>query len=280
MGVKMLSSYVIGGGLVGVIAGYITSSTVISPTFEPKILGPVWLYVSRSSTVFLEKFVGIKPKIKLVKMCAIDDKNVYAYPTLEIKMKYAEKVWGDENAIGGVMAKGNWNIAVFDVNLTHLYQFLAQQVDKIYGTVVSIDPDVQIIRVQTNSGEFKTLEYSELISTIPLPTLYELIDAAPEYEFEYKVIYGDLRTKKSAPAALNKYQVAYDISKSHYYRHTLISSDFVFSESVVRGKLKLGWKIKNIVGLSRLDGIKLVGRYARWIPKYFIHNALEDLGVK
>jgi len=275
-----LSSYVIGGGLVGVIAGYITGSTVISPTFEPRILGPVWLYVSRSSTVFLEKFVEIKPMIKLIKMCAVDDENVYTYPTPEIKMAYVEKVWGEEAIIPEVMAKGNWNIAVFDVNLNHLYQFLAQYVDKIYGTVVSIDPDMQIIRVETNSGKFKTIEYDELISTIPLPTLYELIDATPEYDFEYKVIYGDVMPKKWAPAALNKYQVAYDISKSYYYRHTLISSNFVLSESVVRGKIQLGWKIKNSVGLSRLDGIKLVGRYARWIPKYFIHHALEDLGVK
>ena len=271
---KIHDSFVIGGGIVGLIAGYLKGSVVISNSFEPRFYGPIWLHYHKSTERFLN-MLGIEPEVATVKVLVYDG-NEIREPTKNDKIQYSLKVWGDYQE--HTMSEGKKLIKIFDYPIGELYKQLLDQVKTIIGEVVSIDPDLQLITVDTPYGVM-TVEYSELISTIPLNVLCEIL-GIDDYDFVYKTIYGTFLPDYYFQFTIEDKQIVYDISQSPFYRHTKYSGGWLLSESVIGGDMTIGKKIKNKIGLKELDGIKLVGRYARWIPKYYIHDALQDLGVK
>lgn len=266
--------FVIGGGIVGLIAGYIKKATVISKSFGMNQYAPVWLHYHEATKKFLSS-LGIDPPVTTINIRVFDGNEIRDV-TPSDKEEYSLKVWGAvENH---VMAEGKKKIKVFDYPVSDLYKRLLSEVHCIRGEVIGIDPNLQIIWVDLGN-KLKSFSYSELISTIPLNILCEILEIE-EYPFEYKTIYGTITPVSRARVQPQENEIIYDISDSIFYRHTCPKPGLVLSESVVAGDFVIGWKIKNKIGLKELEGIKLVGRYARWIPKYYIHDALQDLGVK
>ena len=265
--------FVIGGGIVGLIAGYLKNAVVISKSFGMNQYAPVWLHCHKVTEKFLQE-LGINPATTTINIRVFDGDKVREVMPGD-REKYSMKVWGTvENH---VMAEGKKHIEVFDYPVTKLYNLLLKKVQCIQGEVVGIDTNLQVIWVDTGDG-LRSFSYSELISTIPLNILCEIL-GIEDYQFEYKTIYGTVTLANRAKVQPQKNEIIYDVSDSIFYRHTCPKPGLVLSESVVAGDIVVGWKIKNKIGLKELDGIKLVGRYARWIPKYYIHDALKDLGV-
>lgn len=275
-------AYVLGGGIAGLLTGYFKRAEVLTDSLGQPPLGPRYLHYSTRAERLLEA-LDIFSTLREVKCAALSDQGLVTSRDDEVRSLYATKLGLDpkkDKLPADSMSEGKWRFLVYSVPIAMLQAVVQAKVKIRFCKVLSIDPDRCII--DTDRGR---IEYAELYSTIPLPSLISLCgDFYNLSDFQYLPVGYDL-VMDSALSKISGFDYLYDLrTTTPYYRLTPVDQVLAISEqtkSLKNAKVVVKYgKILNTLAWKEYRGIKLVGRYARWIPKYYIDDVVRDLGIE
>jgi hypothetical protein len=284
-------NYVIGSGLSGLIAGYILDWPVIGKDIggqmkSPFPLGPRILEAAGESTWLIAK-LGIQvPPMKEYTIGYKDkDGNVHDEPDHNFRAAYYAKtrLENDQSFISipeSIMTGGRKRLIGWDMEQLQLVQKLRSRVAIIPSNIINIFTSRKTLVLEDGTE----LKYDNLLSTIPLPTLNNLIGSPLERDLfkafdtvfveasSYDEIYSPTDYKDYVYVAnhtiphhritrigLNTYVYEYraDRYSGCFY------SDPLYFKPMYKHIVK-NCQIAKDLKLDSLLGIKLIGRYAEW----------------
>ena len=263
---------IIGAGLSGLISNYVLKKNHTIKILERNLpLGNS----NRKIAFYCHKFLDdwVTPQsfdVSWSILCA----NTDDYLTQQ--QMYAKKIFRD-------IYGGNTSIKTGIHKGYHIdTKVLLENVD------IQYDCEIKYINVHNKSvvdDHNNTTYYDTLISTIPMPTLVKLVDCLENIPpLTNKPIY--YTTMQSAFYHKNMKITYYPDPALSYYRVTQYKYDMIFEymkyqigcSKLYPGKIYPAPQCIGIEQELNTKQIYLIGRYAKWIPKYYIHNVWDEAG--
>lgn len=178
-------TYILGGGISGLIAGYYLGLPVISKDVGGQMstktnwsLGPRYFHVDEFSTKLL-KDLGIKARKETQTIGY--NLNGFCKKTEEFRQAYyAKSRKNTEKYSPKSLSGGSSELQSYDIDWDNLISALALQTRNIISqNVCAINLQKKMLTLEDGS----VLPYEELISTIPAPAFYKLCNVLPQKPF-------------------------------------------------------------------------------------------------
>ena len=262
--------YVIGGGITGMITGYLKNATVITDSTTFPCWMPVFLWSTNATKKFVQQLFGDKCDVRTAKARIAFTYNGYLIANDVGRELYSIKVY---NTVKQKAAcKGRDEFEYIDIPVQVIYEKLKCKVRQIRDKVVRIDTDQ--CKITLASG--RELEYTELYSTVPLPVFEKLVACkvtTEEYKWlnMYYALNIDCNTKFDYDI-----RILYVSDRSPVTRIFNMGNYFVM-ESLNRLEFGPVMKVINRIGMQEFDSIKLIGRNAMWDPNIMLHHVIEGV---
>ncbi len=296
-----MSKYIIGGGISGLIASiYNENHTIITENiggqFGTSGLGPRILEVNQNSLNFIND-LGIKDyKIKSAKIgykingILVD--NISNQMRLQYYLK-SRKIKNCDKVPDSIMSDGKNIIDYYDLNWKEVLQKAKENSNIIDNSkITSIDTKNKIINYLNISDRKKySVEYEELISTIPAPVFYKLSNLKPKLDFRYSKKYFIVVNSKNIEMGNYDY-VYFPETKYDFHRITKINENRASIEYTTNNlSLSMGNFICKIainifsipIGqiisgeVNEIEGVKFLGRFAEWNHSVKIDDVVEKI---
>jgi hypothetical protein len=283
MGMK----YILGAGIAGLIMqeilkdeGYTILTDSVGGQMKTQFpLGPRILHYSAKVNDFLLS-IGIKENPREFKIGYFANDQLTNQITPDQKADYYFKTRGNVKVNTTTMSEGKNIIVGWDINNINLVDVLYQR-NKENIKVLNINNVCP-----TNNIINNTLEYTDLISTLPLNVLQGLMS---DDRFKYPCITRDVYfhyvkyDKSNYLFAGNDYDYVYNVDPEEdisrvtklnkqeyiYEANKLVSNPYLVSH------IKAKTQIANELKLTEYEGIKLVGRYAQFDHSVKSNNIIE-----
>lgn len=284
---------IIGGGISGLIAAfynedYFLISKDIGGQMVNNFLGPRILEIDEYSEMFLDD-LGIEKVEKVAKIGFMDSEEVKTESDSDFRLKYYLKSRCLDKALNipdSIMSQGKNYINYYDVDWNYVVDKIKSKIkDKI------INSNVSYIDVESNTlllDDGRIIEYEDIISTIPAPIFYKLINetAGVEFKFipklfivvdkinidmknfDYVYCLGNNKFHRITKINDNKYAIEYT-TKERY--ENIIKNWYPSPKTycqVLYGQIVSG-------KVDSFDNISFVGRFAEWKHGIKINNVIE-----
>jgi len=286
-----MKSYILGGGITGLVAGFYTGWPVIARRVGGQLsrgfpLGPKYIYANSFNQELLEQ-LGIDTSTTVVKV-GYFYRGRFVKPSKQLQEAYSKKTRG--TVISGAMSGMLEEFAAFTVDPTIVVECLADECDIIQDQIISIDLEERVMY-----GLHDIYEYDLLVSTIPLPEFMELTgircsklawrsilfvaaecssDLIWDNDYDYICFPGDepfYRITKLAPP-----NVVYEFSVNPGYKVSIdYLPDTIPTDYYLLRYGKIVDKIPIINGARY--GVKLLGRYGSWNPRMMLHHVIREV---
>lgn len=276
---------VIGGGLSGLLTGYLTGATVITDSVGGQLsysfpLGPRILHKT-PDTEYLLKDLGVKAEPRIFRIGYLEDGGVYSTPPPGFRERYYKKTRGVPNPSPSSMSDGQNTIIGWDLNEISLIDTLSRRVAHFRGRVLRVVDLVKELVVVDQIEKPRFLNYDKVYSTLPLSTTYRLINLICPYHMVSTGTYFlnmPLRELGELASYAPHYDYIYAAGPEPYHRITFRwpldeATIEIGSTNYPGGYLALfprvyvpDCQLINRVGITSIPktDIQLVGRYAEW----------------
>lgn len=269
---------VLGGGVTGLTASFLLDIPVVSkgvPTYR----GPHYVWKTPETSFLMHK-LGISAT-KKIKIGYLNEKQILQ-PSPTLLALYKEKI-GDPNAS---MSDCKTELDVFDITFPGLRNILQ---DQVRAKNLLIEDRVISIKDHTLYGEKTTIKFDILVSTIPLPSLLQLLNKPYQHLYDTLLplyfLYAHV-----PPGPVWDYDYSYWFGPEAFYRITPKEAPICELELTTPNmQLPRGWG--PITGLTRSSfgriikkvdiklppHIKTLGRYASWEPRWRLPDTIRAI---
>lgn len=285
------NKYILGSGLVGLIASYYTGYRVIGDKkggqFNSKFsLGPRYLHDTRYTRKFLDRF-GVRYSSRTIKVGyylsgkisdTIDDSQRLNY-YLKSRGLTLDKL--ENPNLKPTMSSGKNKFSILEFNMEELIEKLPGIInDRITG--INVDRKTMIGSIDNS------YKYDNLICTIPLTTFYRLLGVPSSLKFNSIVfiLYSNFKID------LKDYDYLYFIDSNMMLNRAAKCGRNIVAETSIRFEEKERWKYSkfgsaidygfikygHVIGNSTtptFNGVRFLGRYAEWNHNQRLHNIIE-----
>ena len=280
-------TYIIGGGINGLICSYYTGHQIISENLGGQLtekdwpLGPRFLHVDEWSKKLLDD-LHITAKIKTLKIGRrFNLYGDYVEPTKEWKEKYYLKSRGVQGNTKSSSSGGKTTLDVYDIDMNVLTDQLIRNVNTpIQANVKQISTKYKIL-ILTDG---RILQYDKLIVTIPVNVFLAISDVETNLKFNCVKKLFVLSKQELVKDGYDYVYYAGDDTRFHRItKHNNSSvieytgNDIIpkYYDEIDRVELKNGQIIENEEKLI-VKNITFLGRYAEWKHDSLINNVVEQ----
>jgi len=287
---------ILGGGISGLLYAFYNPDCLLisdkiggqsSSRFQ---LGPRILHADENTTRLLEdlnRYIGIKKiKVGYFYNDKINDEN-----TEENKKAYFEKTRGESSQpYSSVMSSNKNEYDSYDIELSEIIENLERKIHNeiILGKVTKIDLENNKLIIDE-----KEIEYSKLISTIPINVFLFLAgktDEAKQY-VSYPTTFILSDNLDNAPFKdFGEYDYVYISDEKYpFHRITKTKDGFVYEYKGDMSSTSLGQKDREVLKVGQLvendkkvefDNVNFLGRYATWKHNILINDLLKEIYTK
>lgn len=289
-----MNKIIIGGGISGLIAAYYNDDyLIISKDIGGQMangyLGPRILEESKSSKQFL-KDLGYPLIRKTANIGYQINNNIYPETDDNERMKYYKKsrcLKNTDDVPSSIMSSGKNHINYFEVEWDKIIQKMLLKIGNriINHNVISIEEDNKKIILDDSSF----VVYENIISTIPAPIFYKIINEDNDNNFKYIPKLFIIVSTMKFPFFCNLYDYIYYITNFKFHRITKIGKylaveytteedlDNILSEWEFELEASFKLKYGQIVSgsVDDFENIEFLGRYAEWNHKIKINDVLD-----
>jgi len=268
-------NYILGGGVSGLIAGYLTGYPVIEKSIT-KIPPLFFLWKTEETEDFVRR-LNFDVKTRRIKI-GYYYKGDFVSPNEELRKIYSNKIGRDSS-----MSEMKTELKTIDIDINDFLSRLKENVKFISDEIIAIKGKKLI-------GKDNTYNYNKLVSTIPLPKLLSLLNMSSK-----NLIYSPIfffKTKIYDEKILNSdYDYFYVIDENIYiYRITKQPDSTYICESLYPSFMT-NWRT-TLLSIRRaefgkiLEGsppdlssknIILLGRFAEWNSKIRTHDVIKKI---
>ncbi|MCL6579737.1 MAG: NAD(P)/FAD-dependent oxidoreductase [Candidatus Bathyarchaeota archaeon] len=289
-----MRNFILGGGISGLICAYYNPSyTIISKNTggqlkSPFPLGPQYLHRTPEVEELLME-LHLPTDVKEVKI-GYFYKGKFITPKDAHQREYWRKTRGNAPFTGECMMRKTENFEAYTTSPQYLMEALKLRVrNVILAEAYHIDLDER--KISCWEGDFK---YDNLISTIPLPEFMKMSNRGTAVlswhpiHFEYAETVEDGVLERILWKEGREFDFIYFPWEGvDFYRITKLQEPYCVLEyttspfyeayeikvlkthSIKYGKIIAG-------DAPEIEDVTFIGRYAKWDPKYFIHNVIRD----
>jgi len=271
---------VLGGGITGLTAGYLLNAPVVTSNVGGQSscsfpLGPRYIHSTPETKEFISS-LGLSIDERTVKVGYFYKGKYHTKIPKRLVAEYNMKTRGTSDTSSSI-GRGSFKALSTSFN---------DVIDRLSGKVEVIIDYIKKISGNTLHGEKGDYKFRVLISTIPLPRLYELYSLHPPFRYiSIGYCFSSFDESFFLAQTFGDFDYVYFPERKYpYYRITKTDEGFVY-EFVYDEKLTypdgMVWqefgKILPPTFGPPADNVILLGRFGKWIDDYLFQDVLRDI---
>lgn len=292
---KEEKTYILGGGIAGLVWAFYNKGMVISPEFGGQMashfpLGPRYLHKNEYSLKFMQD-IGLPIEvIKITTGYQTSSEVLSEIPSQEYKQEYYKKSRGRQDLLGfddTAMSSGKNNFEAIKVDFEKLIKLL---VEKLQGRLISGKVQEILAEKKMIVTDQEIYEYDAIVNTMPLNIFSKIYNGAFPAADNFKceaITYVWLKPQAKGgfdyvyvpDKTIKHHRITYDekgLICEWFGQHSKEECKQAYGDDYIDSQILYSAQIIPFEKPINADGVVFVGRYGTWNRHWKTEKVIEE----